>query len=239
MASKDNNDNKESPIVANYERRRIISEPTENSVSINVSASEEPNDVNDDTAPEIQKPPVKTEKPLSEFAKPKRHRKRLIITIVCSLVLIVLVCIGVLLLIFKHDSATLQNPVPAKLFDSVDYTVYYPTNLPDGYKIDKQSFSSPQSGVIVFYLINSEGQKIYISQEARPTTFNFGGYYNNFKDKSETVTDNGTIAVGKINNGSTEIASLATEKTWIIANTASKTPLNQLRDMLNSLLVNH
>jgi hypothetical protein len=247
MSEEDSDGNEEKHIINSYQLRRNYNSKPENSLSINLRVSkpsENKNNAITQSASETQPKAVKSSQakdynPSVSKSNPKPRRGKYIafgVGVIC----VAAIAIVVLILINRSSSpSTLVNPVPAAILDSVSYTVYYPTNLPKGYKIDNKSFSSPQSGVIVFNLVNSKGQKIYISQEARPTTFNFGGYYNGFKDRSEVIVSDGTIAVGKINNGATEIASLATNKTWIISNTSTEVPLNQLSDMLKSLLISH
>lgn len=149
--------------------------------------------------------------------------------------LALLIAIGLFiwyLLGIKHVD---NNPFSAQLTSSTSFTLYYPTSLPSGYHIDVNSIATPQSGVIVFTISNPKGDKIYVSEETRPITFNLGGYYKGFTNLKETVTSRGTIAVGLINQNQTEIGSLAINKTWILANTNVHIPLTQLTSLLASL----
>jgi hypothetical protein len=152
---------------------------------------------------------------------------------------LLLVAGGVILAFVGSGNGVGSDPIPTKIIGSVDFTVYYPTNLPAGFKLDKHSFSIPQYDVIVFDLANNKSEKIYLSEEPRPSTFNFGGYYKNFTDEQSTIIGSGTIVVGRINNGETEVGSLATNKTWLLTNTTAAVPLSQLSNMLNSLLIDH
>jgi hypothetical protein len=154
------------------------------------------------------------------------------------LILIFALIIFVLYFFFIRQRADV-NPFNAKTLEAVDFPLYYPTYLPPRYRIDSKSVNMPQSGVVVFTLDGPDHQHLYMSEESRPDTFNFGGYYKEFSDLKETVVASGTIAVGRINNGQTEIGSLATEKTWILTNTGSGLALSQLTRMLNSLVVSH
>lgn len=97
----------------------------------------------------------------------------------------------------------------------------------------------PQKGVVVFRIKGPAGQVIFASEEARPATFDFGGYYNNFSDKKLTLTNLGTVAVGRINQGVTSVGSLATNKTWILLNTVSPISLSVLQEILSHLAVSH
>lgn len=127
------------------------------------------------------------------------------------------------------------NPFTAKQMASVQFPLYYPTQLPDGYRIDASSVNEPQQGVIVFSLIGPKSKKLYISEEARPSTFDLGGFYKKFEDLREIPVSDGTVAVGKLGGGTTEIVSRANNKTWILSNTTANIPLDQLVAMLKSL----
>lgn len=74
-----------------------------------------------------------------------------------------------------------------------------------------------------------------MSEEARPTTFDLGGFYKKFQDLQEIPVSDGSVAVGRVNSGQTEIVSRANNKTWILSNTTANIPLDQLVDMLKSL----
>lgn len=165
----------------------------------------------------------------------KNSKKRRLFIIIGSLLVIILALGGWLL--FKPTPVT--SPFDAKTLASLNFPAYYPTYLPPGYKIDNKSVNEPRGGVVVFNLIGPKNQKIYISQESRLSTFNYGGYYKNFKDLKETVILAGTIAVGRINNGQTEIGSLVNDKTWIIVNTNSTVPFDELTHILKNLAVAH
>ncbi|HSW75105.1 MAG TPA: hypothetical protein VLG16_04535 [Candidatus Saccharimonadales bacterium] len=149
-----------------------------------------------------------------------------------------LACIGVSWFLYNRASTTV-NPFNAQLLASIDFPLYYPTRLPAGYHLDTKTVGKPQDGVVVLTINGPKNQNIYMSQEIRPGTFDFGGYYNNFSDKKLIVTEAGTIAVGHIDNGYTSIGSLATSRTWVIVNTKASVDLNQLTVLLESLATSH
>lgn len=160
-------------------------------------------------------------------------------TFVIGTMIIGLASIGVCYWLLYNRTPATADPFDTQLLASINFPLYYPTQLPAGYHVDSKSVSQPQPGVVVLILRGPKNQKIYISQEVRPTTFDFGGYYNNFTDRSLTVTDAGTIAVGHTNDGYTSIGSLATNRTWIIANTSAPLGLDKLTALLGSLAVSH
>jgi hypothetical protein len=133
------------------------------------------------------------------------------------------------------------DPFSAKLAASMQFPLYYPTRLPNGFRIDKTSVTVPQAGVAVFTIVGPHNEKLYMSEEARPTTFDIGGFYKKFSGLRTANMSYGEIAVGRINNGATEIGSLAfaTNKTWVLTNTSASIPLGQLVTMLKSLTLNY
>lgn len=137
-------------------------------------------------------------------------------------------------------TASPQSPFSDQTVGSVEFPLYYPVTLPKGFSISKGSITSPQQGVVVMDIDGPGGAKIYLSQQARPSKFDFGGYYKNFTDGNQKVTDTGVIATGKIDGGNTVIGSLATNKTWILANTQS-TSLKpaDLQALLQNMLIAH
>jgi hypothetical protein len=68
----------------------------------------------------------------------------------------------VLLLFKKQDS-----PIPKNIEKSVNFALYYPSNLPNGYSLDKNSVKSENQ--IVFYSLSSGDKKISISEQAAPS----------------------------------------------------------------------
>ncbi|MHB1865151.1 MAG: hypothetical protein ACYCPS_03240 [Candidatus Saccharimonadales bacterium] len=145
------------------------------------------------------------------------------------------IVIAGLIIWYVTSPNTPSNPFNSSIMSSTSFSLYYPTKLPPNYQINKQSVTTPQSGVVVFTVVSPSNKNIYISEEARPITFNLGGYYTKFSNLKETVTNRGTIAVGYINNHTTEIGSLAINKAWILINTNAHIPLNQITAMLKGL----
>jgi len=127
------------------------------------------------------------------------------------------------------------DPFTSANSSSVSFPLYYPTNVPRGFRIDTKSVTSPQDGVIVFDLVGPKNSKLYISEEARSSTFNLGGFYTSFQGLKEIGVSDGAIAVGRINDGQTEVASRANNQTWTLATTAANIPMDQLISMLKSL----
>ena len=129
------------------------------------------------------------------------------------------------------------NPFPTSVVAAMKFPLYYPTNIPQGFKIDTKSLTQPMAQVVVFDMVGPNGAKLYVSEESRPATFNLGGFYDKFEGLQEIPVSDGSIAVGKLNSGQIEVASRANDKTWIFSNTTANIPLGQLVSMLKSITI--
>ena len=181
--------------------------------------------------------PVPTQK-RRELSKTSRFSKNTRLSIALAAV-VVLSASGFLFWRLFIWQPAVVNPFTTKTQASVQFPLYYPTQLPSGYRIDPKSVSEPQQDVVLFNLIGPRGEKIYLSEEARPQTFNLGGFYDKFQDLKETPVSDGSVAVGRLNGGQTEVASRANNKTWVLSNTNANIPLDQLTTMLKSLSLSY
>lgn len=160
---------------------------------------------------------------------------------IAAAVVLVLLALILIVMAWRTNSSNqiVSDPFTAKTIASVKFNLYYPTQLPSGYSIDKSSITEPQAGVVVMMFKKNGQPPIYMSQEIRPTTFNFGGYYNGFSNLKEKIDSRGTIAAGYINNGYTAIGSFVIGQTWVLVNTTANLSVNQTISLLNSLVLAH
>lgn len=166
--------------------------------------------------------------------KSPRKNKKLPMIIASAAIVVLAIGAGVYWRLFIWQPPVV-NPFSTGVIAAMKFPLYYPTSLPSGYRIDTKSVSQPSDGVVVFDMIGPKGDKLYMSEEARPTTFDLGGFYKKFQDLQEIPVSDGSVAVGRVNSGQTEIVSRANNKTWILSNTTANIPLDQLVDMLKSL----
>lgn len=138
-----------------------------------------------------------------------------------------------------HKQKAATSPFNAAIMASVGVPLYYPTILPDGFHIDKRSINEPQSGTVVLTMNGPRGEKLYMSEEARPAAFNLGGFYNSFIGLKEIAVSGGAIAVGYINGGRTIIGSRSINKTWILANSNAHVSPATLVRILESLKLSY
>jgi hypothetical protein len=116
---------------------------------------------------------------------------------------------------------------------SSKFSLYYPTELPEGYYADKNSFSRA-AGVLTFTAVNQQKEHLNFSLQARPANYDFEGFYNLvLKDTFRYVTPHGEAAIGYAQD--LTVGSILTENTWIIVSSGTK---NLDTDDIQSVLVN-
>lgn len=133
----------------------------------------------------------------------KKSRRKLILLGVAVLVAII-VGAGAELLFIKKD----PGPVPKNVSQSVNFPLYYPSALPSGYQLEKNTFSV-QNDMVFYHLINGDST-IVISEQASPP--------NPLDLKSapgfgEVPSAAGQAAAGMVSG--TPVAIVVTEKTMI------------------------
>lgn len=181
-----------------------------------------------------------TDKQVAVPAVRARHKKNKKMLLVAFLTLVIAVAAGGLAAwrLFIWQPAII-NPFSAKVMASVQFPLYYPTQLPAGYRISSKSVTEPQSGVVVFDAVGPNNTKIYISEESRPSSFDFGGYYKAFTDLHQLSGSYGSIATGRINSGKVAVGSLTNNKVWILSNTTAQIPPSQIARMLSTMALSY
>lgn len=160
-------------------------------------------------------------------------RPRTLTIVACSLVVLGAGVTGWLL--FAGGPAANANPFTPAILASAKFPLYYPTQLPDGYRIDPSSVTEPEANVVVVTLRGPHGEKLYMSEEPRSKTFDLGGFYQSLSNLKEVAVSDGAVAVGFDNKTRNEVVSRANNQTWILCNTTAHVPQSQLVAMLKSL----
>lgn len=169
------------------------------------------------------------------FRKKSRTNKKSRIVVTASITVIVLgaaAIIGWRLFIWQPANI---DPFTPQITSSLQFPLFHPTYVPAGYRVDPKSVAEPTTGVVVFSLDGPSKEKIYISEEARPTKYDIGGFFAKFSGLKETAISGGTIATGKIANSQTEIGSMLTNQVWIISNTNASVPMDQITQLVKGL----
>ena len=99
---------------------------------------------------------VRTEQPPT-----KKSNKRLVAVLIVSSILIV----GLGTLFFKLSRSTALQ-VPAHIAGSLNYRIYYPTNVTTGYQY--QADSAKIRTTILFFTLSNGSKRIFITEQAIP-----------------------------------------------------------------------
>lgn len=108
------------------------------------------------------------------------------------------------------------NFFPKSVYQAVSFPLFYPANLPSGYKFVEDSLSSSNQA-IVFALEKDASHRVVVTVQAAPPGLNFDEF--NRKEligAKEIITRSGPGVVGLY--GDHYLGSLLAEKTWIIVN---------------------
>lgn len=109
--------------------------------------------------------------------------------------------------------------IPGKYSRGLNFPLYYPTNLPDGYAVDRASFKR-QGNVLIFNITAPTGQNIAVSEEALPKNLNLT---QSQPQAPVALPDqrNFTTAIGAAHInlwGDRFVSNVVTNKTWVVLN---------------------
>lgn len=105
------------------------------------------------------------------------------------------------------------DSIPARVRSAVNFPLYQPAKLPDGYKVDANSFKL-NSSVVTFTIQNLDKNLIF-TEQAKPLDFDFDDFYaSQFKQARTLSTSAGRAYVNAFDEG--ELASITTDRTWIL-----------------------
>lgn len=129
-----------------------------------------------------------------------------------------------------------KSPFEPELQEKVGIPLYFPTKLPEGFKIETNSISQPESNVVIYAVSDDTNQKITISLQRQPEGINLDPLYENLSSINETDTQYGTVKVGK-SEDNIYMANVLTGETWVIITSQNnildtetiKTIVNNLR----------
>lgn len=105
------------------------------------------------------------------------------------------------------------DAIPARVRSAVNFPLYQPAKLPQGYKVDANSFRLNSS--VVTFTVQNLDKNLVFTEQAKPMDFDFGGFYDGqFADARTISTGAGRAYVNAFGDG--ELASIATDRTWIL-----------------------
>lgn len=125
------------------------------------------------------------------------------------------------------------SPIPAAVRQQVDFPLYYPSRLPDGYAVSQTPTVS--ESVVVMAVKTPSGNNVFISQQAAPTGLDYQKFLNDeLKRPREYSTPAGVAYIG--GPVGRMLGSILTSKTWILLNASlSGNTENETKKVMASL----
>jgi hypothetical protein len=113
------------------------------------------------------------------------------------------------------------KPIPGKFRQGLNYPLYYPTNLPKGYAVDRTSFQR-QKDVLIFNIKSPNGKNIAVAEEHIPQGLDLSQHPEAgpagvaLPDQRDFKTGAGSAEISFW--GDKLVSSLVTDNTWITLN---------------------
>lgn len=159
--------------------------------------------------------------------EPGKKSRKLVVSI--SLAVVILIAAGTSGLLYINSP---KSPFPKTVSQAVNFPLYYPSTLPDGYRLKKGSLNVQNN--IVFYTLENGGNTISISEQASPqhpldltSTPGFG----------EIPSETGQASAGIVNGF--PVAIVIAEKTMINMQGSKSVPQDLLAKLTQSITVVH
>lgn len=132
------------------------------------------------------------------------------------------------------DSTANRGTIPQNIRDAVDFSLYYPKELPAGFKVDPASFSIG-SNVVAYTISYNPDSKLAVSLEPVPPSFDFEMFYEKSLRNTQTLVSRiGKTTIGRL-NGVETASIMTTDKTWILITAPNGIDDNALRSVIQSL----
>jgi hypothetical protein len=132
-----------------------------------------------------------------------------------------------------RSNASLAALIPQGIAAELTFPAYLPSDLPEGFAVRPDSFRF-EEGVLVYEIDVPDGQAaITVNQQARPTEYDFGEFYEKIVGATKTNSEQGELYVGTF--GGDPVASLLSEQTWSIIRPQSEIDLTTLKTIGSSL----
>lgn len=129
-----------------------------------------------------------------------------------------------------------DKPIPRQYRSGLNFPLFYPQNLPHGYRVDRNSFQR-QGKVLIFNLLAPGKRNMAVSEEVLPAGLDLTGNSNGPAGFTPAGQKNFTTAIGPAEYrlfGSHTIVSIVSQKTWIVIN-VTNIPQQTAIDVASSL----
>lgn len=131
-----------------------------------------------------------------------------------------------------------KAPFSPEISEKSQTPLYYPTKLPGSFKMETNSITQSDTGVVIYAITDDSGKKINVSIQKKPDNLNLEPLYLALSNVRDVDTKLGTIKVGQSNEGSSEleISNITVDSSWIILSSTKGTVTDEeLITIINNL----
>lgn len=148
------------------------------------------------------------------------------------LVLAVIACLAGIAALFLISNSS-RDPFPESVKQQAHFPLYYPTELPEGFRFDQAAYDASVN-VMTYDYSTPDGNRIYFSLQPKPKKFDFDRFNKKqLTGTSQVETPVGTATVGVLQEQT--VSSVVTDKTWVLITSGEKVSLQQLQQVSQSL----
>src|SRR5688572_30454509 len=143
--------------------------------------------------------------PISPLLAPAHKKKRFGAKSMWLTGLLVVLVVGSAGGLLAWRSFGSKDVIPSAIRGAVSFPLYQPTNLPAGLRVDQGSFQAA-GGVVTFSILYNGGDRLVITEQARPAGVDFAEFHEQIMDKKDISTYIGSGATGQFDD--TDFASV-------------------------------
>jgi hypothetical protein len=125
------------------------------------------------------------------------------------------------------------SPIPRSVAEKALFTLYYPGRLPQGYKLDDESYHYFDDTVI-FAAKNADGQQFVFTEVSKPKDFDFVAYYKTLIDAKKLDGVPHDTVTGRAPEHK-DLMSITTDSTWILVTAGQAVPERDWRTIAEHL----
>lgn len=109
-----------------------------------------------------------------------------------------------------------DDPFPPALRQSVQFPLYFPSQIPQHFAYDKTSLTSDTQNQTVFYSFkNANGKSINVNIQPKPKNYDIDVFYTRILSNVQgTATPYGDAKIGMM--GHATVGILVTDRSWVI-----------------------
>lgn len=128
-----------------------------------------------------------------------------------------------------------KSPFSTKIQENMGVPLYFPTKLPGSFKIETDSITQPEGGVVLYAITDDDGKRINITLQKQPGGISLDPLYAALQNARDIQTKFGSIKTGTTSEN-VDVTNILTGKTWVLINTPKDTLKDeQLISLIDSL----